>query len=76
MDIENVKKMIKKYTASHASFIQRAEEARRYYENETDILQEPSKKEKRKAEGESETPLRNVPRRGSLPGNRRRKGPG
>ena len=63
MDIENVKKMIKKYTASHASFIQRAEEARRYYENETDILQEPSKKEKRKAEGESETPLRNADNR-------------
>ena len=63
MDIENVKKMIKKYTASNASFIQQAEEARRYYENETDILQEPSKKEKRKAEGESETPLRNADNR-------------
>ena len=63
MDIENVKKMIKKYTASHASFIQRAEEARRYYENETDILQEPSKKEKQKADGESETPLRNADNR-------------
>lgn len=63
MDIENVKKMIKKYTASHVSFIQRAEEARRYYENETDILQEPSKKEKQKADGESETPLRNADNR-------------
>lgn len=51
MDIENVKKMIKKYTASHASFIQRAEEARRYYENETDILQEPSKKRSGKPKG-------------------------
>ena len=63
MDIENVKKMIKKYTASHASFIRQAKEAQRYYENETDILLEPSKKEKQKAEGESETPLRNADNR-------------
>ena len=63
MDIENVKKVIKKYTASHAPFLQQAGEARRYYENETDILLEPSKKEKQKAEGESETPLRNADNR-------------
>ena len=63
MDIENVKKAIKKYTASHAPFLQQAGEARRYYENETDILLEPSKKEKQKAEGESETPLRNADNR-------------
>lgn len=63
MDIENVKKIIKKYTASHALFLRQAGEARRYYENETDILLEPSKKEKQKAEGESETPLRNADNR-------------
>ncbi len=59
MDIEVIKKLIRKYQPGHAGFVAKAEKARRYYRNQTDILyQEP--KEKREKE---EKPLRNADNR-------------
>ena len=46
MDIEVVKKLIKKYSAGHVAFVRRAETAQKYYENEPDILRELTRKEK------------------------------
>lgn len=63
MEIEVVKKLIKKYAPGHAGFVRAAETAERYYRNETDILLEPPRKEKQKAEHEGETPLRNADNR-------------
>ncbi|MDO4267444.1 MAG: phage portal protein [Eubacteriales bacterium] len=63
MEIEIVKKLIKKYLALHVGYIHRAEVARRYYRNETDILFEPSRKERQRQEHEAETPLRNADNR-------------
>ena len=63
MDIEVVKKLIKKYSAGHVAFVRRAETAQKYYENEPDILREPTRKEKQEKEHEGETPLRNADNR-------------
>lgn len=63
MDIDVVKKLIKKYTTGHSSFVTQAEKAERYYKNETDILTGQSRKEKQKSENEGETPLRNADNR-------------
>lgn len=38
MDIEVMKKLIRKYQPGHAEFVAKAERARRYYRNQTDIL--------------------------------------
>ena len=43
MDIEVIKKLIQKYQVGQSDFMEKAEVARRYYENETDILFPPSK---------------------------------
>lgn len=59
MDIEVVKKMIRKYAAVHSDFVFRAETAQRYYENKTDILTMPIKEERDK----EENPLRNADNR-------------
>ena len=63
MDIEVVKKLIKKYSAGHVAFVRRAETAQKYYENEPDILREPTRREKQEKEHEGETPLRNADNR-------------
>ena len=63
MEIEVVKKLIKNHVERHVNFIQNAETAGRYYRNETDILLDPPRKEKQKAEQEGETPLRNADNR-------------
>lgn len=59
MDIEVVKKLIRKYAAGHSDFVFRAEMAQRYYENKTDILTMPIKEEREK----EENPLRNADNR-------------
>lgn len=63
MDIEVVKKLISKYMPGHASFVLQAEIAERYYQNDTDLLHEPARKDKRRKEQEGETPLRNADNR-------------
>ena len=59
MDIEVMKKLIRKYQPGHAGFIAKAEKARNYYRNRTDILF-PEPKEKREKE---DKPLRNADNR-------------
>lgn len=56
MDIEVVKKLINKYAAGHSKFVRDAGEAERYYKNETDLLNEPSKEEKQEKGGEGKRP--------------------
>ena len=59
MDIETMKRLIKKYQPWHSEFTMDARKARDYYENRTDILIPDKKKE-----GESEgSPLRNADNR-------------
>ena len=60
MELEVIKKLIKKYTAGHGTFLERAATANRYYRNQTDILLEPPKK--RETE-QGENPLRNADNR-------------
>ena len=38
MDLETVKKLIKKYIPGHENFISRVQTAERYYLNDNDIL--------------------------------------
>lgn len=58
MDLEVIKKLIKKYQPGHSEFIQGAAKARDYYKNKTDILiGEPKDKDK------EEQPLRNADNR-------------
>lgn len=56
MELEVMKKLIKKYQSGHSSFIQRAEVAERYYRNETDVLF-------RKKEEKEDSPIRNADNR-------------
>ena len=59
MDIEVIKKLIKKYQVGHADFVTKAAKAQNYYRNKTDILiGEPEKKKSKE-----ETPLRNADNR-------------
>ena len=60
MEMEVVKKLIKKYTTGHGAFLAQADTADRYYRNQTDILLEPPKK--RETE-QGENPLRNADNR-------------
>ena len=46
MDIEVIKKLIRKYQLGHSEFVAKAEVARRYYMNDTDI-KFPTLKEER-----------------------------
>lgn len=57
MDIEVVKKLIKKYETGHVSFIQKSMTAERYYKNKTDVLLQEKKKD------EEGNPLRNADNR-------------
>lgn len=59
MEIEMIKKLIRKYQPGHAAFVARAEKARSYYENRTDILF-PDPRERRECE---ERPMRNADNR-------------
>ena len=58
MDLLTMKKVIKRYTTGHASFITKASTAERYYENKNDILFYDKPKE-----DETESPLRNADNR-------------
>lgn len=57
MDIETVKKLIKKYEAGHSAFIIQALIGERYYDNQTDVLIQELKKDK------EDKPLRNADNR-------------
>lgn len=59
MELEVIKNLIKKYTAGHGDFLQKADTADRYYRNKTDILLEPPKKDIEPGEN----PLRNADNR-------------
>lgn len=59
MDIEVIKKLIRKYQSGHTDFVKRAEKAKAYYRNETDIMFPPLKEEQEK----NEKPLRNADNR-------------
>ena len=59
MDIEVIKKLIRKYQPGHTDFVMCAEKAKAYYRNETDIMF-PLLKEKQE---EKEKPLRNADNR-------------
>ena len=61
MDIETIRRLIKKYESGHAAFIMQAEVAKRYYRNETDILFRNKQKEEEKEEANN--PLRNADNR-------------
>lgn len=59
MDIEVIKKLIRKYQSGHTDFVMQAEKAKAYYRNETDIMFPPQKEEQEK----KEKPLRNADNR-------------
>nr|DAD78232.1 MAG TPA: PORTAL PROTEIN [Myoviridae sp. ctMvU7] len=59
MDIEVIKKLIRKYQAGHTDFVRQIAKARAYYRNETDIMFPPLKEEWEK----KEKPLRNADNR-------------
>ena len=59
MDIEVIKKLIRKYQPGHTSFVARAAKTRAYYKNETDIMFPPLEEEREK----KEKPLRNADNR-------------
>lgn len=59
MNIEVIKKLIRKYQSGHTDFVRQAEKAKAYYRNETDIMFPPLKEEQEK----NEKPLRNADNR-------------
>ena len=59
MDIEVIKKLIRKYQSGHTDFVRQAEKAKAYYRNETDIMFPPLKEKQEK----NEKPLRNADNR-------------
>lgn len=59
MELEVMKKLIKKYEPWHTEFVLKAMRAERYYRNETDILA-PKPKEN---DTKDENPLRNADNR-------------
>lgn len=61
MEIEAVKKLIKKYMPGHSEFVVKADIGERYYRNKTDILFRESKKDSDK--DETKNPLRNADNR-------------
>lgn len=58
MELEQAKKLIKKYTAGHRRFVLNADVAERYYKNNNDILFR-----EKDQEGKEENPLRNADNR-------------
>ncbi len=59
MDLETIKKVIKRYTTGHADFITNASTAERYYRGKNDILKNKSKAQ----DEDTENPLRNADNR-------------
>ena len=59
MDIEVIKKLIRKYQVGHSTFVTQIAKARAYYRNETEIMFPPLKEEREK----KEKPLRNADNR-------------
>lgn len=57
MELEVMKKLIKKYVPGHTEYVKRCEVAERYYKNETDILYS------KKKEDEEGNPIRNADNR-------------
>ena len=57
MDITVIKRLIKKYSMGHADFLTKAQEGRRYYRGDTDILYKADK------EDETDNPLRTADNR-------------
>jgi len=60
VEIETIKKLIKKYFAGHVEFMRKAEIAKRYYENKNDILH---KKKVHDEDDDGKNPLRNADNR-------------
>lgn len=60
MDLETIKKIIKRRQPGHSDFMMRASVGERYYRNETDVLYKPKEQEK---DGEEYSPLRNADNR-------------
>ncbi|MGL5436603.1 MAG: phage portal protein [Lachnospiraceae bacterium] len=58
MELDAIKKLVKKYQSGHSAFIQRAAVADRYYRNKTDILLKPIR-----ADDKEKKPLRNADNR-------------
>lgn len=58
MELETIKRLIKKYEPGHTDFVIKADIAERYYRNETDVLFR-----KAKEKDEDEKPLRNADNR-------------
>lgn len=58
MELEQAKKLIKKYAAGHSQFVQKADMAERYYKNRNDILSSEKNQEEKE-----ENPLRNADNR-------------
>ncbi|MCF2641164.1 phage portal protein [Roseburia hominis] len=56
MELEEMKKLIKKYQPGHSEFMRRAAIAERYYRNETDILFKPK-------DDKDDSPIRNADNR-------------
>ncbi|MBC5712477.1 phage portal protein [Hungatella sp. L12] len=61
MELEVIKNLIKKYTAGHGDFLQKATTADQYYRNKTDIIRQLPKKRDEVEEGQN--PLRNADNR-------------
>ena len=61
MELEVMKKLIKKYESGHSEFVGKARQAERYYQNETDILFKPQDRDN--TEKDMENPLRNADNR-------------
>ena len=61
MELEVMKKLIRKYEPGHSRFSLRAMQAERYYRNETDILVTGKEAEEKKED--SDNPLRNADNR-------------
>lgn len=57
MELEVIKKLIKKYSSTHSAFVAKAQEGRRYYRGDTDILYKNAK------EDEVDNPLRTADNR-------------
>lgn len=57
MELEVIKKLIKKYSSVHSTFVMKAQEGRRYYRGDTDILYKNAK------EDEVDNPLRTADNR-------------
>ena len=62
MELEIMKKLIRKYEPGHTKFALRAMQAERYYRNETDILVKAKSEDEKKKE-DSDNPLRNADNR-------------